>query len=59
MKDRDVALRALLEAHEKIIVEREEIKEMSSNSEFTDGHINGLNEARNRIEEIVVETQQR
>lgn len=59
MKDRDVALRALLEAHEKIIVEREEMKEMSSDSEFTEGHINGLNEGRNRIEEIIVEMQQR
>jgi hypothetical protein len=45
---------ALLEAHESIVVEREEAKEMMDCNEFSDGHINGLNEARNRIEECII-----
>jgi hypothetical protein len=47
------AIVALLEAHERVIVEREEAKEEMTDSEFTKGHINGLNEARNRIEETI------
>ena len=48
-------LDALLEAHEAIIVEREDAKhEFSDTSEpFPEGHVNGLNEARNRIEELI------
>lgn len=45
---------ALLEAHESIIMEREEGREMMDNSEFKRGHINGLNEARNRVEECIL-----
>jgi len=47
-------LRALLDAHESIIVEREEAKKMMDESTFREGHINGLNEARNRIEEVIM-----
>ena len=51
----DSAINALLEAHEAIIVEREDAKhEFSDTSElFPEGHLNGLNEARNRIEELI------
>lgn len=54
MSDAIPSVEALLEAHELIIVEREDAKEQMEDNEFANGHINGLNEARNRVEQCIV-----
>jgi len=51
----DEYLEALFEAHEYIIVEREDAINQMPQDDFSDGHINGLNEARNRIEQLIHE----
>jgi len=57
MTDPEIA--ALLEAHEAIIVEREDWKHTADNVDsddlFSGGNVNGLNEARNRVEELIQE----
>lgn len=45
---------ALLEAHELIVQEAMiAMREMDSD-EFSEGHINGLKEARNRVEQLIL-----
>lgn len=47
---------ALLEAHELLVEERCKMEEgMEYNDEFEEGHINGLDEARNRVEQLILE----
>lgn len=49
-------IEALLEAHELIVVEREDARhEFGEKDKFTQGHLNGLSEARNRIEQAIIE----
>lgn len=49
-------IEALLEAHELIVVEREDARhEFAEDDEFKRGHMNGLSEARNRVEECILE----
>lgn len=56
---KEKVLRVLLHAHEEVIEEREEFLRMMDEdrelAEFEQGHINGLKEARNRIEELIIE----
>lgn len=47
-------IEALLEAHELIVVEREQARHEFDSGEFTDGHTNGLSEARNRVEQCIL-----
>lgn len=46
---------ALMHAHENICREIEVAEREASDSAWGEGHINGLKEARNRVEEIIAE----
>ena len=51
----DEKLEVLFEVHQRISEEIGESK-MSRDSEWSDGHINGLKEANNRVETVIYET---
>ena len=51
----DKKLEVLFEVHQRISEEIGKSK-MSRDSEWSDGHINGLKEANNRVETVIYET---
>lgn len=49
----DEKIEVLFEAHQLVGEEIGQAKARGAENEFTDGHINGLEEAENRIEEVI------
>ena len=52
--ERKQRVEALLEAHELVVEQRVDDEREMPTDEFTEGHINGLKEARNRVEEAIL-----